>query len=447
MHHHLHARPDAHWNKSEKPYFIGSKLVSVTHLNYVIDHISKDKHLLTPHDIQPKDRQNFHSVEKICAPVVLACLRKYVPDSEGTSMFLKALGFAIHSYLDKSMTPADRVYKIWYAIFFFRIWRAWLIKSKYTLKESFVSSNCFNCIELDGHMLVKQLLKTRTDENYKFVPRQQDSQPCESMFRQVRSMTSTFSTIVNCSMLNIINRIRKIQLQSDIMTICSGELKFPRLDKKENAAASAVDNFTPPSRDEIILWIEKAKVDLTKDMLGCGVDATKLKLDFKCPIKPTDFETEFHYDEDEDESGDDEWDEECYEEDANETFTNEFDADERNELQKDYNKLSGVTGTLSLPSYSHTRVDLNPKGRFAVVMNSNGEEDVVLKSAICWWLCRNKIRSSSDRIQRVMEKDYQPHLGSWFCALVFLVLKLFSSIIRKKCYNERTGQERRHSHW
>lgn len=161
---------------------------------------------------------------------VLSCLEEYVPESEGTAMFLKAVNFSIYSYLDNKLSPADRVYKIWYAIFFFRVWRSCLTKSKYTLKESFISSNC---IELNGHTMVKQLLKTHTDEDYVFNPKHQESQQSESMFRQVRSMSSTFSTVVNCSMIDIINRIYKIQLQSDIMNACFGKIKFPRLEKRK----------------------------------------------------------------------------------------------------------------------------------------------------------------------------------------------------------------------
>lgn len=396
---------------------IGSKLVSITHVNYLIEHISKDKHLLTPHDVQPKDRQNFHSVEKLCAPIVLSCLEKYVPDSEGTALFLKALNFAIYSYLDKNMTTADRIYKIWYAIFFFRVWRSWLIHSKYTLKESFISLNCYTCIELNGHTMVKQLLKTHSDPNYVFNPKQQGSQQCESMFRQVRSMSSTYSTIVNCSMLDIVNRNRKIQMQSDIMAACSGILKFPRLEKKEQIAASfnSINEFTPPSKNEIISWIEKAKADLTKDMMLCGVDAIKLKLNFKCQIKPTDFEKEFDYDDEEDDLNEDEWDEDENQYENNDDCAIDMDHDidpaEALQFEKDLHKLSGVTGELSLPNYSHVGKEVDPKGLYAVVLNSKGEPDVVLKSAIVWMLSKNKIKSSSDRLQRVMEKDYQPHCG------------------------------------
>lgn len=81
-----------------------------------MENVSNDRHLLTPHAVNPKDRQNFNSVEKICSAKVISCLIEYVPDSEGTALFLKVLNYSIYPYI--AMTPAERVYKLWYAIFF-----------------------------------------------------------------------------------------------------------------------------------------------------------------------------------------------------------------------------------------------------------------------------------------------------------------------------------------
>lgn len=89
---------------------IGQKVISVTHLTYLMQHVSKDKHGLTPYDVEPKDRQNFLSVEKICAERVISCLSEYVPESQGTAMFLKALNYCLYSHLDQSMSSAERVY-------------------------------------------------------------------------------------------------------------------------------------------------------------------------------------------------------------------------------------------------------------------------------------------------------------------------------------------------
>lgn len=86
---------------------------------YLIKHVSKDKHLLTSYDIEPKDRQNFNSVEKICNEKVYSSLSDHVPGSEGTILFLKSLNYTLYSHLDKSMETAEKVYKSWYTVYFF----------------------------------------------------------------------------------------------------------------------------------------------------------------------------------------------------------------------------------------------------------------------------------------------------------------------------------------
>lgn len=128
------------------------------------------------------------SVEKIISDRVISCLINSVPGSEGTVLFLKALNYCLYSFLDQSMSSAERVYKQWHGLFFFRIWRSFLSKSKeYTLKEGFISTNCYLCVELNAHSLVKQLLKLADDSeqsefgNYMFLPDLQGSQPCEQL--------------------------------------------------------------------------------------------------------------------------------------------------------------------------------------------------------------------------------------------------------------------------
>lgn len=80
---------------------IGTKIISQSHLRYLIDHVSKDKHLLVRSDIEPKDRQNFLSAEKLCSDKVIQCLLEYVPGSEGTVLYLKAMNRVLNAYLTK----------------------------------------------------------------------------------------------------------------------------------------------------------------------------------------------------------------------------------------------------------------------------------------------------------------------------------------------------------
>lgn len=417
--HHIGTKTRNRFTKPSRVTPIGSKIISVSHLHYLMENVSKDRHLLTPHTVNPKDRQNFLSVERICSPNVISCLKKYVPDSDGTAIFLKALHYSIYPFLDTSMNTADRVYKIWYAIFFYRGWRSWLSISKdYTLKESFISSNCYNCIEINGHTLVKQILKARDDPTYEFMPYKQGSQPCEGIFRQVRSMSSTFSTVVNCSMIDIIRRIRKIQFQSEIMHDCSETIKFPRLECKKTQDATTQ---SLPNKDDIIRIIEQAKSDLIRDMSRLDIDTSKL--DFKCQVRPTNFHADFHYDDDidttdsDDDSGEEDEDG-AEEDDCNDICNDDEAVIELEELEKDLREIAGLTGELMMRDYSTSNVKVDEKGPYALVVDSNGVEKVVRKSSICWLLSNDKYKLSSDRLQRVMESDYQSCGKTLFLTIV-----------------------------
>lgn len=297
---------------------IGNKIISSGHLKYLIDNISKDKHMLTRTDIEPKDRQNFPSADKICSDTTTRCLSDYVPGSEGTVIYLKVMRSVLNAFLDTKLKSTERIYLIWYAAFFCRAWRSWLVNSEkiliagkkkpkrfYNLKQNFLSSNTYTCIELNAHSLVKQVLiedpsededtieevdnaHSGAKDNKFFFPNIFGSQVCESMFRQVRSFTSTFCTVVNFHMLDIISRIRKIQLQNDIINAASGSIKFPRFEKK---AASISDGLNQGyhqleglNRKTIISEIEKARNAVITDLETLGIDTSKLN--FECQVTP-----------------------------------------------------------------------------------------------------------------------------------------------------------------
>ncbi|KAF5287678.1 hypothetical protein FQA39_LY15778 [Lamprigera yunnana] len=61
---------------------IGHFDISVTHLNTLLQTVSKDKHLLTPYDLAPEDKMNYESARKICEEKVLHLLGT-IPKSDG----------------------------------------------------------------------------------------------------------------------------------------------------------------------------------------------------------------------------------------------------------------------------------------------------------------------------------------------------------------------------
>lgn len=199
-------------------------------------------------------------------------------------------------------------------------------------------------------------------------------------------------------MLDIINRIKKIQLQSDIINCCSDEIKFPRFEKKVQCSSTKHSSFI--SKDECITIIQKAKMDMNDELLQLGMK--QKDLDFHCQVNPVKSLHEEIIDKELDDYTDDEFDSE------NVAGNNvEYDVEIEEELQENIRLLHGITGELSLKDYSGAGFDIDEKDPLTVVEDNAGNAKVVRKSAVCWYLQQNKCKLSSDRLQRVQENDIE----------------------------------------
>lgn len=187
---------------------MGEYEIKVSHLLFLIDEFTKEKHNLCATTVNPKDRQNFDSVLRICDDKVIDLLMS-VRGSEGTILYLRVLSNILRSFLDPRLKPIERIRHIWFATFVLRIWKTFTLQSKqYNVNDHFLSQNCYVCVEINAHSIVHLMLQLReTELDHLFQPLLLGSQQCESIFRQIRSMTSTYSTVTNCSLLETRQRM------------------------------------------------------------------------------------------------------------------------------------------------------------------------------------------------------------------------------------------------
>lgn len=246
----------------------GKYYISLEHLIILIDMFSKDKHNLTMHTLNPADRQNFESVIRMTDGKVIELLRSSVINSQGTVKFLEIIRNIIDSFMDRNLEPIKRIEKMWYSVLMLRIWRKFVLsQKKLTLKDNFLTNNCYTCIELNAQSLIMLMINLKNDKmDSSFLPYYFDSQPCESLFRSVRSFTSTYSTVANCTVKEAISRITKIQLQSEI-SANNPAFVFPRLgaDKKK------LKTFELPTKEEIQHQIEICKKHAVEDAVNLGL--------------------------------------------------------------------------------------------------------------------------------------------------------------------------------
>lgn len=371
-------------------YPFGRKyFIRLQHLQYLVKHFSKDKHNLTPGIVNPVDRQNFEqSVLRICDSKVTNLLRSSVVDSQATIKFLEIMRNIHDSFSNNNLSPIERVEKMWYSLFMIRIWRDYVTRCKnLKMKNNFLTTNCYACIELNAHAIVLLILHFQGKNTPElFLPHLLNSQACEDLFRIARGFTSTFSTVVNFSSKDFVHRISKIQMQNDIMQTISKDFEFPRLGKSTKNQAYPPQSL--PTIIEIISQIEKCKVSALQDgvRLQLLTNIHAQKFDDSCKILPLINRHNSIINSDGDDSDNDGHNENVYEQQS---------------IWKCYdtNCLRGTT----LKNYAKNfgNMELEESSIYLEIFNELNKRTVVKKSSLVWLLRKRHSRISSDRLIRV----------------------------------------------
>lgn len=382
-------------NRLLKPSILlpmGCKQVSVSHLKLLISRAPKDIHGLVLKDICPQDRQNYGSLEKLMKPEVWDSLSGHVIDSQATVMYLKLCEHITSSLRDINLSPLERINKIWYALFFIRVWRVWIKKSSYSLTNNFITLNAYACVEINAHELVHVIRKFREDgDEHLFFPMLFESQPCEQTFRQLRSMTTLNWTKVNFTVLELTHMISRIDLQNEIIHF---ELKdtgiiFPRIDNR----LSKILTFSLPSDDEIKYCVQSAKDRAINDAKAFGMLMNENEISF-CDLPVVDVKNLNALIDEEDFDG-------------NDTVGLQKTINVENECENLSNILAD---SLSIRDDSDEMSIIDENSRLTQITDNNGEVKTVQKSFVVWMLSDSKEKLSNDRLQRVQYKPNQKRI-------------------------------------
>lgn len=239
---------------------IGTKIVSTVHIKTLLKIVKKEVHGLVPSDIIPEDRQNYSSLEKVMNDRVLKAMGKHVPDSEGTIMYLTLCKLITSSFLSTNVKPIERIYNIWYAVYFLRCWWKWIKANKdYSLDDNFISNNAYTCVEINAQGLIEIIIKLRSKgQDNLFLPHLYASQPREHIFRMMRSMGTINYTKINFTLNELLHMIARVGIMNK--TICNhNDIDFPRISKDKPPEL----DYKLPSDCEI----QKAMVDAQKNAL------------------------------------------------------------------------------------------------------------------------------------------------------------------------------------
>lgn len=134
-------------------------------------------------DLDHNDKMNVDAAGRICSLQTEMEL-KNLKGTEALQIFLRLMRYPAEAFGFNELSDLDRIYKIWYSVF---VARAWKSKSPAT---EFLSYQCYLCLELDAHSLLALHKKCRDMKRTDlFNPGIINSQTCESLFREMRSLS------------------------------------------------------------------------------------------------------------------------------------------------------------------------------------------------------------------------------------------------------------------
>lgn len=375
-------------NVEELP--MGNAKVSVNDLKKLLK-VDKSIHGLCLSDISPVDRQNFASFEKITSNRVLNALNMYVPNSEATIKYLQLGRDVVSSYRDFDLKPCERIERMWRSVYFLRIWREFIKKTpKYTLKEKFITSNTYSCIEVNARTLLSLIRKMRDEQRpHHFLPTLFQSQTCEHTFRQLRAMGTTNFTKINFSVLEVLYMLGRVEALNRILhlKLNNNGIIIPKFEVEKKRTKI----YELPSDKEITEALNRARSEAISEAnkFGMNLDETDLE-NYALPYKrhidtDTDAETDFETDMESDHESDDE---------LNSYYRGE--SDESND--EDITEIEGIEEI----------VENNDEKPFVEMVNENGTVKKIRKSSLVWILSERGSKLSNDRLKRVQSMRQVP---------------------------------------
>ena len=418
---------------------MGKYTATGKHLHLLKAALGKDQHCLREKDIDHKDRQNYDAVLHI----VNAChLLDKIKDANATRCYVELIGSVISSYMDKSLDPLSRVEKAWYAVFFLRYWRQWILLHRhFTLKENFVTSNAYICVELNAHSLITFLITLRDHfpvNNECFVPWLLGSQCCERTFCSVRSMSSTYSTMINFGMLGLLRRLHRLHIQFSLECETNSGIVFPRVLKHQAKGGENPYNkccLVDITNEKILAAVESARTDAKASIEKLGMaDLLKKYSKWDCVPEASIDNDEGNDDDDEDDNDDNESSANKQDsEDVASSLIQEVCSEEPVQVTSDIHQIvarglveSEVKDILenkqkllsfkrmpstTIPMYAAESVENSKaigKGKkfcpFLEVKADNGST-IFIKKTTAVWLIQESEKVSSDRFYRVRRKQ------------------------------------------
>lgn len=155
------------------------------------------------------------------------------------------------------------------ALLIVRAWRNWCNEVHNNLKH-FITTNAYVCIEINAHSLIKFIeLCSKRGAPHNFLITALSSQPCEKLFAQLRTMATTNQTVVNFTIKELTEKLKRIQMKLNIMYRNCNKINFPSIEKLKNRT---VPSFLP-SENDISNAVREAHIIACRELSSVGIQS------------------------------------------------------------------------------------------------------------------------------------------------------------------------------
>ncbi|CAF1459087.1 unnamed protein product [Adineta ricciae] len=340
---------------------IGTDKINIAHIEALVSdgcHTKLD-HGLTISDINPKDRQNFNSCIKIISEDVIKLLVDR-DETNGTVIYLTLIKMIVNAYINRETSVRELILK-------------------HLPKQALININLFS------------------------------SQPCESVFRAARLLSGSFSTMINFTVKNFVQRAQKLCILNQIKhNQLNNGLSFPVHHKHKHddllTVADNLDEINTLDLEQIMSDAYEQAVNIVhhsnmlleleeNDMINLEILSKFIYNNLKKSSKMFGHSSQATTYINEELESDDDGEDEFY----NQLLTFE-DSNENNETE--------VLNTTKSNFYGIKLVDcLNPALKHSYFRIKLKEKTKYLhKQSACWVLSNTKTKLSSDRVSRVMQQ-------------------------------------------
>lgn len=301
--------------------------------------------------------------------------------------------------------------------------------------QLFITVPCLFSLELNAHSLtyLAILVAERTISEDALNVSLFNSQMCESTFRASRSMSGPFSSVVNFSVNEFLQRVEKLALLQSIRwsSDCNmNNLVFPKHHKQSQntmAAPSTSTTITTITEELLEKTVFNAYVQAKEILSGCEfsiLDSSEELISFeegnriaynkltksKCKISKKKTSASNKVEEEEEEEIENEYDDDDNNEEQHQlgkrySENNTTDEDEESMLinELDFDILPEVSSSTVHGMRIFDSID-NCQNESFFSVEVNGQKKYLHKQTANWYFSKTKPISSSDRLKRVQEK-------------------------------------------